>query len=359
MLSRVTAAFECQDYDTAAKILQQLLLDSPQDPWVQFYWGQLHEVTGDLAVAANVYQQLLHDSINSKILAQARQGWQRVEVLLSQQRQQAIAQATADPEDTQIGVLVLEPIANESKTQAAQKFAQIMQVDPYTARLVLPRRSWRLYRTGAIGELRFLGQHLRESDVPCFWATIAQIQKIRVFQVNYFQSADPVATVVCQDEQGQLGFLTFNWSEVCQRVAGLLPIFEQVVDTNVRGKLQRKTQTQDYAQYCDLHLINRNCILRLCDRTYQFGHGIIFDQHNQPNSQMTTRINWNHLTNFLNQQLAGTILSDFTPFAQTALEQINSLGIPSHIHLLRRDETNWDPAFHLYSGLAFLKVASG
>ncbi len=359
MLSRVAAAFECQDYETAAKVLQQLLKDSPQDPWVQFYCGQLHEVSGNLEAAANIYQQLLRHTINNKIVAQARQGWQRVEVLLKQQRQQALAQATADPIDTQIGVLVLEPVASEIKTVAAQKFAQIMQIDSYTARLVLPSRSWRLYRTGAIGELRFLGQHLCKSGVPCFWATLAQIQKIRVFQVKYFQSATPEATVICQNEQGQKGSLTFNWSEVSQRVTGLLPIFEQVVDLNVRGRLERKTQTQDYAQFCDLHLTNRNCILR-CDRSYQFHHGMMLsDQQNLPSSQMTTRINWNHLIGFLDKHHPGAIWSDFTPFAQTALEQIDSLGdFQSHIHLLRTDETPGDWAFHLYSGLAFLKVIS-
>lgn len=358
MLEQVTAAFERQDYDTAAELLQQLLKESPQDPWVQLYWGQLQEVSGNLEAAANIYQQLLRNTINSKVMAQARQGWQRVEVLLKEKRLQAIAQATADPSNTQAGVLVLEPVASEIKTQAAQQFAQIMQIDPYTARLILPTRNWRLYRTGAIGELRFLGQHLLKSNIPCFWATVAEIDKIRVFQINYFQSATPQATVICQNEQGQLGSLTFNWSEVSQRITGLLPIFEQVVDRDVRGKLQRKTQTQDYAQICDLHIPNRNCILRLCDRTYQFQHGMMLSEHqNQPTSQMTNRINWNYLNNFLDQQLPSAKLwSDFTPFAETALERIDSLGhIQSHIHLLRRDETNWDPAFHLYSGLVFVK----
>jgi hypothetical protein len=41
------------------------------------------------------------------------------------------------------------------------------------------------------------------------------------------------------------------------------------------------------------------------------------------------------------------------------LEQIELLGhIKSQIHLFRREETNWDPAFHLYSGLAFRKAIS-
>lgn len=356
MLEQLAAAFERQDYETATKLLQQLLQDSPQNPWVQFYWGHLQEVSGELETATSIYRQLLLNVINSKVLAQARLGLQRVEALAKEQRQQAIAQATADPSNSQVGLLVLEPVANELKTTAAQKFARMMQLDPYTARLMLPSRGWRLYKSGAIGELRFLGENLCNAEIPCFWATLAEIQKIRVFQVSHFQSAVPQATVVCANEEGQLGSLTFNWSEVTQRVAGMLPIFEQVVDINVRGKLERKTQTQDYAQFCDLHLPGRLCILRLCDRTYQFQHGMTFSQLQTP-SQMTSRIHWNLLMSFLEQQLPhAQVWSDFTTFAETALDRIDSFNrFQSHIHLFRRNPTNWDSAFHLYSGLVFTK----
>lgn len=357
MLEQVAAAFERKDYRTAAELLKKLLQESPEDPWVQFYLGHLHEVSGKLEAAIDVYQKLLRHTTNTKILAQARQGLQRLEALAKEQRQRAIAQATADPSNTQIGVLVLEPINSESKTLAAQKFAQIMQLDPYTARLILPSRGWRLYRTGAIGELRYLGQNLREYGIPCFWATLAKVQKIRVFQVSYFQSATAQATVICQNEQGQVGSLTFNWSEVTQCVVGQLPIFEQVVDFDIRGKLKRKTQTQDYAQFRDLHLPGRLCLIRLHDQSYQFQQGITISQEQSTSNQATTRINWNNLIKFLEQQLPQTKLwVDFTPFAETVLDQIEILGrLQSHIHLLRRTETSWDPAFHLYSGLVFVK----
>lgn len=359
MLEQVAAAFERKDYSAAAELLKQLLQESPENPWVQFYMGRLHEVSGKLEAAESVYRQLLHGTLNAKVVAQARQGLQRVEANAKEQRQQGIAGATAEPSNTQMGVLVLEPIASQIKTVAAQKLAQIMQLDPYTARLQLPSRGWRLYRTGAIGELRFLGQSLRDSGVPCFWATLADIEKIRVFQVHYFQSASPQATtVVCQNEQGQLGSLTFNWSEVTQQVVGLLPIFEQVVDLDVRGKLKRKTQTQDYVQFCDLHLPGRLCILRLHDNGYQFQQDVAIAPHqSETNTQTTTRINWNSLLSFLDQQLSqAAVWSDFKPFAETVLDQTELLGrIKSHIHLFRRAETSWDPAFHLYSGLVFTK----
>ena len=355
MIEQIAAAFERKDYRTATELLKQFLKESPQNPWGQFYWGRLHEVSGKLEAAAIVYRQLLRGTTNAKIVTQARLGLQRLEAEEQEQRQRAIAQATADPSNAEVGVLVLEPVASDIRTVAAQKFAQIMQIDPYTARLQVPTRGWRLYRTGPIGELRFLGQNLRSAGVPCFWAILAEIQKIRVFQVSYFQSATPQAVVVCQNEQGQLGSVTFNWSEVTQRVPGLLPIFEQVVDLDHRGKLKRKTQTQDYAQFCDLHLPQRRCILRLHDQGYQFQRGVEIAP--KP-GQTTTRINWNSLLSFLDQQLPqARVWSDFTSFASTVLDQTELLGrIKSHIHVFRRNETSWDPAFHLYSGLVFGEI---
>lgn len=352
MIDQVAAAFERQDYRTAAQLLQQLRQESPQNPWLHFYAGRLDEVSGNLEAAEAIYRQLLRDVSNTKIVAQARQGLQRVQALAKEQRTQAIAQATADPSNTQLGVLVLEPVSSD-RTVAAQKLAQILHIDPYTARLQLPSRGWRLYRAGAIGELRFLGQKLCAAGIGCFWATLAEIQKIQVFQVSYFQQSAQ-STVVCQNEQGQIGSLAFDWSEVTQRAEGLLPIFEEVVDLDHRGKLKRKTQIQDYVQFCDLHLPQRYCILRLHAHSYQFQQGLTTAPQQ---SQTTIRINWNSLINFLDQQLShAPVWSDFTPFAETVIDQKELLGrIQSHIHLFRRAETSWDPAFHLYSGLVFTR----
>lgn len=354
MIEQVAFAFERKDYPTAAKLLKQLLKESPENPWVQFYVGRLHEVSGKLKEAEKIYRLLLRDSTNSKILTQARQGLQRLEEIQKEERQQAIAQATADPSSTEVGILVLEPMSNELKAQVVQKFAQIMQLDPYSARLVLPSRGWRLYRTGAVGELQYYGEQLRNANIPCFWVTLAEIQKIQVFHVNYFQSSTSEVTVVCRNDTNQLGSLSFDWSEVKGRVVGLLPIFEEVVDRNVRGKLERKTQTQDYFHFCDLHLPSRGCILRLYDSGYDFQQGVEIIERA---SQNTIRINWNNLLNWISQKLPHIkVSSDFSHFAETVLDQTEILArIESHIHLLRREKTNWDTSFHLYSSLVFVK----
>jgi tetratricopeptide (TPR) repeat protein len=336
------------------KTIKQLLKESPDNPWVQFYLGRLHEVSKKYQDAEKVYRQLLRDTTNTKIVSLTRQGLQRLQEIEIEQRQRAIYQAKSEPNNTELGVLVLEPLSNEMKTDASRKFAQIMQLDPYTARLLIPSRGWRLYRTGQVGELKFYGKQLQQAGIPCFWATITQIQQIQVYQVKHFQESTPQATVVCCNDTNQLGSLTFDWSEVTARVVGLLPIFEQVVDVDVHRKLEWKTQTQDYAQFCDLHLPGRRCILRFYDNGYEFQQGLkIIPQANQN----TIRINWNSLSSWIEQQLPQVkVWLDFTSFADTTLDQTEMLGqIKSHIHLFRREQSNWDSAFHLYSGLVFVR----
>lgn len=354
MIEQVAIAFERKDYHTAAKLLQQLVKESPDHPWVQFYVGRLYEVSGKQQDAEKIYRQLLRSTTNHKIVAQARQGLQRLQEIEQEQRQRAIAKATAEPNNTEPGLLVIEPISNELKAIAAPKFAQIMQLDAYTARLLLPSRHWKLYRSGQLGELKYYGEQLQQAGIPCFWASIAAIEQIQVFQVEYFSESTLQTTVVCRNQENQLGSLTFNWSEVQARVVGLLPIFEQVVDFNAQRKLERKTQTQDYAQFCDLHIPGRHCILRLSDNSYQFQQGVEIAAQA---SQNTIRINWNQVIHWLEQYLPQVhVWADFTPFAETILDQTELLSnITPHINLLRREQTNWDAAFHLYSGLVFNK----
>ncbi len=354
MIEQVAIAFDNKDYQTAAKLLKQLQKESPEHPWVQFYLGKLHEVSGNYQDAEKVYRQLLRDMRNTRIVTLAREGLRRLQEIEQEQRQRAIAKATSEPNNTELGVLILEPLKNELKAQASQKFAQIMQTDPYSARLMLPSRGWRLYRTGQVGELKFYGEQLQQAGIPCFWTTITAIQQIQVFQIKYFLESQSKTTVVCSNQANQLGSLIFDWSEVTARVVGLLPIFEEVVNLDAHGKLERKTQTQDYAQFCDLHLPGRRCILRISDCGYEFQQGFAIIPQG---SQNTIRINWNSLSNWIEQQLPQVkIWSDFTPFADTVLDQTEILSqIESHVHLFRREQTNWDSAFHLYSGLVFVK----
>jgi tetratricopeptide (TPR) repeat protein len=357
MLEEVIAAFERQDYQTAVKLIKPLLQKSPGDPWVQFYLARLQEVYGKRQEAEKIYRQLLKVTINNKILSQARQGLQRIKDFEQEERRKAIAQAIAEPDNAEQGILILEPIDNEQKTVAAPKLAKIMQIDAYSARLMLPSRSWRVYRTGKIGEMQFYGTQLQQAEVPCFCLKISQIQQIQVYQVKHFAESSPDPKVICTSAENQLGSLSFAWSEVTAKVVGLLPIFEEVVDINVRGKLERKTQTQDYAHFCDLHLPERKTILRIYDNGYEFQQGI---EITPQATQNTIRINWNSLLGWLEQKIPQVkTWSDFQPFGETVLDQTEVLNqIPSHIQLFRRENSNWDAAFQLYSGIVFAKNSS-
>ncbi len=356
MIEQVAAAFDCQDYQEVARLLKAL---PEQDPWVQLYQGRLYEVMGQVTAAEAVYRQLLRIATGPKITVQARQGLQRIDTSAREQQQLKIAQATTNPIDTKLGLLVLEPVPAEAKSLAAQKFAQIMKVDPYSARLQLPSRGWRLYRTGPVGELRVYGQALQGEGIPVFWFPLADLQPIQVLQVCYFEANGSEVTAVQTDTVTQVSF-RFKWSEVTQRVVGLLPLFEQVVDLDARGKLRRKEKIQDHAQICDLHLPSKNCILRLHDSGYRFQHGINLTAGQSQTTQIdrdTSWANWQHLTGFLNQHLHQTpVWSEFKFFAETTLEHLERLNlVEPHINLFRRVESAWDQSFHLYSCLVFLK----
>jgi Tetratricopeptide repeat len=376
-IHEIAAALEAQNYKQAAKLIKQLQQESPENPWVQYYIGRYYELTNNSEKAETTYKQILHEVTNPKIVSQARQGIQRIETAAQNRREQAIETAKNDPSNLEPALLILEAVSPEDKPAAIQNISRIFKTDTYTTRMQIQSRGWRLYKTGPIAELQIYGQELLNAGIPVFWGTLADIQKIQIFRVQHFQSLSS-PTVVCKNQLDQLGAIEFNWSEVSQRVEGLLPIFIDVMDyspSRRNEEFRHKEITQDYAQICDLHIPSRNCILRICDQSYEFQQGIDFtkssadiaasanpknsksrSQKSQLISQSTTRINWNHLLEMLDQQLDVTVWSEFTPFAETVLDYTHMLSkIESYVEVDRKSETPWDAAFQLYSGLAFLK----
>lgn len=361
MEKEVAAAFERKDYRTVAKLLKQWQQEAPKDPWLRLYVGQFQEATGKLQAAEVTYRQLLKAVTVAKVVTQARQGLQRLETIEAERRKHAIAEATEEPSDQEMGVLVLEPVTGEARATAAQGFAKAMQLDRYTAQMQLPSRGWRLHRTGPIGALGFFAAELNQAQVPAFCQKLSDVQALHVFRVDRFQSLDPEATVICYSGDDQLGALTFHWSEVSQRVEGRVPVMEEVVDLGPWKKLQRKEKTQDYVHLCDLHLPERRSIIRLCDRTYNFQRSVEFPAApNEPDylTQMTARISWNRLIHALNQRLQVPVHNDFQVFGDSAIEFVDlfKAHFRSHIDLGRKIQTNWDEAFQLYSGLLFVQM---
>lgn len=366
-LQQVINALDQKNYPQAAKLLKELQKNSPENPWVKFYIARYQELNNQLEKAEKLYRELLRDTTNPKIVTQTRQAIQRLETIEQNRRKEAIEIAKNDPRNAEPGLLILEPISPENKPLAIQNISRILKIDSYTARMQIQSRGWRLYKTGTIGELRVYGEELLNAGIPVFWATFAQLQTIKVFRVQSFQTLSPQPIVICQNELDQMGSMTFNWSEISQRVEGLLPLFMEVMDYSPQrrnDKFRHKEITQDYAQICDLHLPNRNCILRICDQSYQFQPGITAEKITKlegkkslkQNSQNTVRINWNNLIEVFKQKLSVPVLSEFTPFAETALDYTQMLGrIKPHIDIERKSETPWDATFQLYSGLVFWK----
>ena len=375
-IHQIVTALEDKEYKQAAQLIKQLQTESPENPWVKYYIARYYELTNNPKKAETTYRQILHEITNPKIISQARQGIQRIETAAQDRLQEAIETAKNDPSNLEPALLILEAVSQSDKPAAIQNISRIFQTDAYTTRMQVQSRGWRLYKTGPIAELQIYGEELLNAGIPVFWGTLADIQKIQIFRVQHFQSLSP-PVVVCKDTLDRLGAIAFNWSEISQRVEGLLPMFMEIMDYSPHRRTEQfrhKEITQDYAQICDLHIPSRHCILRICDQSYEFQQGIDFTQisgdipASAPKKtksrsqkplqvpQSTTRINWNHLLEMLDQQLDVTVWSEFTPFAETVLDYTNMLSnIESYVEVDRKSETPWDAAFQLYSGLAFLK----
>jgi tetratricopeptide (TPR) repeat protein len=356
MLQAIAAAIQAEDYPQAARLLKPLLKTEADNPWVRFYLGRVQEGLGKYDAAERLYLQLLPQTSNPKLIAQIRQGIRRIEQHYQTQHQDAIAQALAAPGSDETGILVLEPIPDrDRKRELAQRLSRILQLDVYTARLHLPSRGWRIYRTGKIGELNYYTQALQTAEIPSFAVPLTQITDLNVFTVQYFNTLTPQPKARCVASTGQAGTFAFQWSDVSQWVIGRVPLFETVPTVDAKHRLVRKTQTQDYWHICDLHLPNRKCILRLTERNYDFGHGVNFKTGNTAHDRDTVEQSWRTLIQHLKRPL-GAIphFADFSTFADSAIDFREFLNrIESHLDLERRQPSLWDQAFHLYSGLAY------
>lgn len=354
----VAAALDRGDYRAAATLLQEWQKKSPKDPWLLLCVGRYQEAIRRWEAAEKTYLSLLRKATVPKLMTQARQGIQRVQAQRQQSRDEALETARSAPGSKEPGFLCLEPVPSEARTAAAQGLAKVMQIDPYMARLQLPSQGWRLYRVGSVGELQYFSRALAEAGTPAFWVKQQDATGVQVFNVEYFRSVGPTqATVICRSADGQMGTIAFAWSEVSQRVVGQLPLFESVVDVDEWKRLRRKQKTQDYADIWDLHLHDRQCMLRLCDRTYQFRQGNPLPEGEPvPDHGTSTRPLWNALLAYIRTHTTGPQQDGFAKFAEGAIELIELMPPFAHqVRLPRLRESTWDPAFHLYSGLHFLR----
>lgn len=351
-------ALEQGNLTAAARLLKRWKQHSVDDPWFRLAAGRYFEATHNFQKATSAYLFVLQQGGQTRLVTQARQGIQRIQDSQARAREQDLTEAKAQPGAETQALLFLEPVTPEARQVAGQGLAQVMQMDAYTARMLIPGKHWRLYRVGSLGELQYFGQQLQENQTPAFWVTLAQIKALPVFQVHYVEQMQSQVTVVCQNPSGQLGKITFSWQEVSQRVTGKVPIFESVVDIGPWGKLQRKQQTQDYAEVVDLHLYGRGSILRFCDRTYQYRQGVSLGTTPQQTPPLIAQQEWQQLKGHLMQQQEILCHRGFSGFGDSALEFLELLPpLDSHLALNRREPSPWDLVFHLYSCLCYLRYA--
>jgi len=354
MFEQVVAALEAGDLIQARQLLSRWRQQSRRDPWQWLAIGRYQEAKQQWAAAETTYRRLLQQAQQPRLVAQVRQGLARVQRALAQMQQQALEQARQQPGSHEAALLVLEPSQGQARQGAIEGLAQVMRLDAYSARLRLSNQAWRIFRVGPAGDMLYYSQALRQQQTPAFVIRLSDIQAVQVFQVNYWQALSPQATVVCQNAAQQLGQISFDWTEVQQQVIGLLPVYESVVDLDPRGRLRRKQSTQDYAEVIDLHLQHRQCILRICDRTYQFRRGTDTPATALP-ELTTSRMQWNQLRQELAQRITGPCWKDFAKFGDNALEYIDLLPtFNPNLHIPGAGNDSWSAAFHLYSSLHFL-----
>ncbi|MEM9138097.1 MAG: hypothetical protein AAGB01_12235, partial [Cyanobacteria bacterium P01_F01_bin.42] len=263
--------------------------------------------------------------------------------------------------DDEPSLILIEPIASEQKQALALEFAKILETDPYTARLALPSLEFRMMRHGQARHMQTLHESLNTADIPNRHVALSSIQNVPVHDVLYIDSIGDRLIVQVRDPDQQSIPMTVAWSDVQQRVDGLLPLFEEVIARNKKGKITRKTETQDHAQICDLHLGHHQGILRFYDAGYQFNQGMPLVRAETPRMALETKTSWAQWQGL--KQILAEHLPDipqqlkFEHFANSAVEQIEMLtGLNARIEILRRHECYWDQAFHLYSSLHYLRL---
>lgn len=378
MLSDIAQALKDRDYETAARLLQTLPAEKLTNPWVEFYQAQLLDGLGDPDTAEVLYRQQLTRAGNPKLIAQIRQALERrqgerrqreqtqmaqkaeAERREAKERQAALTEAKQTPGGQGLGLFVLDRVAPEEKQETALKLAPIFNLDPYSARLRLPSRSWRLYRVGPLGELNYYQSQCQGQGIPSFCVPLDQIQALEVLPALHLETLTSPVQVSYRVGANERDTFSFNWSEVSQRVEALLPIFEECVHLDRKGKIERKTQILDYAKVCDLHLRERRQILRFCDQTYEYDWGVpLLGAESRREQEGTSFEQWGRLLQIFQDYCSDVPLwSEFQPFAETALDFPELLKlIDPHLHFLRREETAWDEAFQLYSSLAFWRRA--
>lgn len=361
MLEILEYAIDNEEYDRAEKIIQESLKKDENNLWLRYYEALILEKKGILEEAEKKYRQILKDSVypDPKLIKLIRDSLERIVQFnrekkeTERQKKEIVIQELKNSENGEdLAVLILQPVTIEKKKELAISLAKIMDIDNYSAMLQIPTRSLKLYKTGNFGELNYYQSQLSTAGIPCFCQGVNKIASIKVYQVKHIiNEEENQVNILCEDDEEIEKIVNLSWKDINNKIEAIIPIFEKTLHFDARGKVIKKPSILDYAKFFDLHLITKNLILRFSDYFYEFDQGL-----NITKEDKTAKEKWAKIVNFLNTKIVDKPLwSDFSLFAEGAthfpemLKQINA-----HIQLFRREESLWDEAFQLYSGLIFL-----
>jgi hypothetical protein len=356
MFEELEKAIDTEDYEIAQQIIDELDSKLTDKLWLKYYQSLILEKQENLEKAEQNYRQIIKDIIypDPKLLKLIRNGIERIIAAKKEEKEEQKQVFTKIENSDNLAVLILENITLEEKQKLAPDFAKIMEIDRYTATLQIPTRSWRLYKTGQLGELNYYQSELAKIGLPCFCQPLNKINSMTVYQVKYLEINDDKSQFrfYSENEQGQEEIIDIAPQQINGWVKAMLPLFELTVNIDKKNQIQKKKSTLDYIAFFDLHSSHDNAIFRFSDRAYQFEQ----DQNIQQESN-TTKDKWQNLENNLQAMIpSASVWSNFTLFAEGVIQFPEMLKqVKSHVHLFRREDTLWDEAFQLYSGLIFLQ----
>ncbi|MGY6530056.1 MAG: tetratricopeptide repeat protein [Cyanobacterium sp.] len=364
MFPEIITHIDNQEYEKAKELTDKLSSEGEELLWKNYYYGLIAEKSHLIEEAENKYRQVIKDSVfpHPQLTKNIRDGLERIKQIKTiqkekenkkreERKQQTLAEFQENEHSNELAILVLKPLPPEEKNMVGKQFAEIIKVDPYTAKLQIPTRNLRLYQTGNYGELNYYQQEFKSININSICYSVKEINNLIVYQVKYVTKIEEKITVLCNDNSSQEIEFTFNPQEIINQINATVPIFEMTVHTNAKRKLTRKKETLDYINFCDLHLPQNDIILRFSDYIYQFDQGI-----NLFNQDKTSRDKWLTLIRFLNDKISEVKThNNFTPFAEGAIQFPEMLKqVKSNINIFRKEETLWDEAFQLYSALILL-----
>lgn len=355
MNKEIEEALSKKDYQKVEILLEELREQNPENDWLKYYEGCLEESKNNLEIAEKIYLEILKNSFypNPKLFSLIRNRINAIKKIEIETKATEFEQFQKVINSEELSILIIEPMPTENKKIAAQNMAKIMNIDAYSARLKIPSRSLKMNRIGKLGELKYYESKLNQANIPSFCCTFQALNNINIYQVNYVKSIDKNLILCYENELQEPQEIIINPLEIKQKISGLLPLFELTVHQGVQGKLAKKITVLDYIQFCDLHLINQNIILRFDDYNYQFDQGI-----NLKSPENTSKKNWLNFCQIIDDKIPNIPnFSEFTLFGEDVIQFPEMLKqITPQLRIFRREQTPWDCAFQLYSTLLFCKL---